>query len=143
MDPVSLTASVIAMIGLAKEIITVCTNYIQHVKDAPKDLRSILIEVGSVKCVLETLRLCPELLPLFQANDSGEGPLDGCDQALKHLSKLILGEKTTSKKRKKSKLAVTFAELAWPLKEAKARKTLEELGRHKAAIILILTTDAG
>jgi len=36
MDPISLTASVIAMIQLAEQIISVCTDYIISIKDAPR-----------------------------------------------------------------------------------------------------------
>jgi hypothetical protein len=50
-------ASVIAIIQMAKTIGSVCGSYISRYKDAPKDLRSIIIEVGSVKSVLEVLQL--------------------------------------------------------------------------------------
>ena len=57
MDPLSLTAGVIAIIQLADRIISVCRDYVTTVKDAPNDLRTIFIEVGSVKCVFELLEL--------------------------------------------------------------------------------------
>lgn len=55
MDPVSLTASIIAMIQIAGSTISICKEYITTVKDAPRDLRSIMIEVGNVKSILEVL----------------------------------------------------------------------------------------
>jgi hypothetical protein len=57
MDLLSITASVIAITQIADKIVSVCKGYINTVKDAPKDLRSIVIEVGSLKCVLEVLQL--------------------------------------------------------------------------------------
>jgi hypothetical protein len=42
MDPLSLAASVIAIIQLADRIISVCKDYVTTVKDAPNDLRAIL-----------------------------------------------------------------------------------------------------
>ena len=55
MDPLSITASVITVIQIAGTISSICKDYITTVKDAPKDLRRVAIEVGSIKSVLEVL----------------------------------------------------------------------------------------
>jgi hypothetical protein len=57
MDPLSAASSVIAVVQIADRIIDLCRAYITGVKDAPAELRAILIEVGSVKCVLEVIEL--------------------------------------------------------------------------------------
>jgi hypothetical protein len=57
MDPLSITAGVIAIIQIADSITSLCESYLTTVKDAPKDLRNILIEVESVKCVLEVVEI--------------------------------------------------------------------------------------
>jgi hypothetical protein len=80
--------------------------------------------------------------PALQGIRSAGGPLEGCDRVLKALLQLFPTEADRPGKRKRSKLKVSYAELAWPFKEGKARKLLDDLGRHKATIILILTTDA-
>ncbi|PMD20101.1 hypothetical protein NA56DRAFT_574424, partial [Hyaloscypha hepaticicola] len=134
----SFTASVIAIIGLAAEVIKRCKDYVSALEDAPTDLCSILIEVGSVKCVLETLEMRSNLSPSF-LSVGADGPVEGCHRELKALRNLIPA--TLPSKRKRSQLnTATCAKLAWPFKEDKARKILENLGRHKLTIILILTT---
>jgi hypothetical protein len=55
MDPLSITGSIIACISIADRVISVFKDYITTVKDAPNDLRTIAIEIGSIKCVLEML----------------------------------------------------------------------------------------
>lgn len=143
MDPLSVTASIIAVVGLAENIITRCKAYVSAVKDAPNDLCNILIEVGSVKCTLETLEMRRKVSLILQDIGNADGPLEGCDRTLKALMKLFPTESDCTRKRKRSNLIKSYAELAWPFKEGKARKLLEDLGRHKATLVLILTTDAG
>jgi hypothetical protein len=53
MDPLSLAAGVIAIIQFTDKIISVCKSYVTTTKDAPNDLQVIIVEAGSVKCVLE------------------------------------------------------------------------------------------
>lgn len=143
MDPLSVTASVITVVGLAEAIITRCKAYVSAVKDAPNDLCSILLEVGAVKCALETLEMRRKLSPALQGIGSAGGPLDGCNRALKALLELFPTQAHHSGKKKRTTPTISYTELAWPFKEGKARKLLDDLGRHKATIVLILTTDSG
>lgn len=144
MDPTSLTASIITIVGLADKIISVCKGYITTVKDAPNDLTNILIEVGSVKCVIEIIQLRNDNSVIGTKLQSTGGPLEGCKQALIALNKLL--EIATDcpvdgKRGKRRKLALSYATLAWPLKEGKAQKLLTDIARHKATISLALTTE--
>lgn len=141
MDPLSITASVITIVQLATKITSACKDYIAGVKDAPTDLSSILIEVGSVKCVLETLELRYKTWGIGKELTSKEGPLEGCKQALMGMEKLLPPVRQQASDGKRRKLAETYATLAWPLKEGKARKLLEDLARHKSTISLMLTTE--
>ncbi len=147
MDPFSAVASAIAVVQIADRIITLCKDYITGVHDAPADLRAILIEVGSVKCVLEVIELL---------NPSGGGdakieileklrsPIEGCQEVLKGLEALFPSQQssTTRSKRKKQRVVLCLASLAWPFKRDRALKLLEEIGRHKSTIALGLTTDS-
>lgn len=139
MDPVSITASVIAIIQIAEKIVSVCKDYIATVKDAPSDLRTILIEVGSLKCVLEALELSVsgELSDILQKLGSPDGPIEGCKQALALLERQLPRPFGYAGDAKRRKIDV----LAWPLKEPRARKALEDIARHKATISLALTTE--
>ena len=147
MDPLSLTASVIAIIQLADRIISVCKEYVTTVKDAPNDLRVIIIEAGSVKCVLELLEL---LIPrgdndnisvILEKLRTSHGPIEGCKQALTALDSLFPVEVECLARGKRRKILRSLKDLAWPFKEGKARRLLGDIGRHKATISLALTTE--
>jgi hypothetical protein len=58
MDPLSGTATnVTTVVQIPERIISLCKAYLTAIHDAPSDLRTILIAVGGVKCVLEVLEL--------------------------------------------------------------------------------------
>jgi hypothetical protein len=147
MDPLSITASVFAIIQIADRVISVCKDYVTTVKDAPSDLRTIMIEVGSVKCVLEVLKL---LISEGSGDDhsivllklgSSDGPLEGCKRAFTALEKLFPSPADYPANGKRRKVAASLANLAWPFKKDKARSLLEDIGRHKDTISLGLTTE--
>jgi hypothetical protein len=52
-DPLSIAGGVIAIIQIADKVISVCKGYITRFRDALRDLRTIMIEIGRVKAVLE------------------------------------------------------------------------------------------
>ena len=56
----ALPAGVIAIIQLADRIIGTCEFYIKTVRDAPKDLCTILIEVSMLKTIFESLKQCSQ-----------------------------------------------------------------------------------
>jgi hypothetical protein len=95
MDPLSAAASVIAMVQIADKIIDLCRAYTTGVKDAPAELRAILIEVRSVKCVLKVIELLDtsgEAETAFQGVEILEklqGPLEGYKEALNSLKGLF------------------------------------------------------
>lgn len=147
MDPLSAAASVIAVVQIADRIIDMCKTYITGVKDAPADLRAILIEVGSVKCVLEVIELLDtscggeSLVHGVEILEKLRGPLEGCKEALDSLETLFPTQSAGTVKGKKKRLALSLTTLAWPFKRDKALKLLEEIGRHKSTIALGLTTE--
>jgi hypothetical protein len=147
MDPLSITASVIAVIQLSEKIVRVCKTYVRSVRGAPNDLRLISIEVGSLKCVLEILELLVssdetgDHSALLEKLKGSDGPLQGCKHALSQLEQLIPTPTDRQQDIKRRKIVSSLTNLAWPLKETSARKLLDEIGRHKATITLFLTTD--
>jgi hypothetical protein len=148
MEPLSAAASVIAVVQIADRVIDICRAYITGVHDAPADLRAILIEVGSIKCVLEVIELLNSPCEGELAGHSVaileklRSPLEGCKDALKCLEALFPSPSETPVKGKRQRLALSLASLAWPFKREKALKLLEEIGRHKSTISLGLTTEA-
>ena len=142
-------ASLIAIVGLADNIISRCRRYISGVKDCPTDLRTILVETSSLKSVIENLEFLygnspdPDLKKFFLALDAENGPVRGCRDCLEKLGAL-LAEGTVKAEHGTKRRAVlpTMQELAWPFRESKARRLLENLSRFRSAISLALVTDS-
>ena len=142
-------ASVIAIIQITDRIVGLCKHYITTVQDAPSDLRLILLETSALKTIFENVNF-------LTASDSGvsnivnglsgvDGPIEGCLKSVTRLEKLFPSDFTqgTGRNRsKKQKVKATLAALAWPLKETKARKLLDELSRYKTTIILAITVES-
>jgi hypothetical protein len=138
-DPLSIGAGTIAFIQLADSVIRACKECIEAIKDAPKDMQMIIGEVTSLKAILEsfsavdlhvnTIKLVPGL---FEAT----GPVEACQRCLSTLRLLLPSDLPEA-----SLTRITFAELAWPMKQSKARKLLAEISGHKATLLLAITGD--
>ena len=148
MDPLSITTSVIAVIRLAGKIISLCQGYVNTMKDAPSDLRTIMIEAGSLKSVVTSLEFFlsswgpGNMLHIVKSLEGHEGPLEAFRKALVALEKLFpsaADHNATGTKRRAT--AIFYAKLAWPFKEEKAREILNNIARYKATISLALTTN--
>src|SRR5438034_6514515 len=119
MDPLSIAAGSIAVNQIADRIVSVCKDYISTVRDAPKDLRAIMIEVGGVKSALEVLQFLisqegdDKASVILETFRSSEGPISGYRQALYGLDSLFPQAEcnTTGGKRRK-----ILTNLAWPFK---------------------------
>ncbi|EUC29589.1 hypothetical protein COCCADRAFT_69931, partial [Bipolaris zeicola 26-R-13] len=92
MDPLSITASIIAVLQLSAKVL----GYLNDVRDAPKDRAKCAIEASSVHNLLTSLRFLLEEenanVPWYKAVcDLGvqNGPLDQFRQALETLQSKI------------------------------------------------------
>jgi hypothetical protein len=140
MDPLSITASVIAVLQLAGIIVSICYDYRSGIKNAPKDLMRIIDEVTSLRDVLERLvRLAesadasgPSRLSTLKLLNKPDGPLIKCQAELAALKKKLAPM---------SGLKAIGRVLGWPLKEGDVKKTLDNIGRFKATLSLALTAD--
>ncbi|KAL9611836.1 MAG: hypothetical protein Q9167_003529 [Letrouitia subvulpina] len=148
-EVVAVGASVIAVIQIADRIIGLCKFYIETAQDAPPDLRIILVETSALKAILENLiflTACDGPLSAADRHISGaNGPIEGCLLTVAELEKLFPsdGSRTTARKNsKKRRLDSVLTALAWPLKESKARKLLDDMTRYKTTIGLALTTNS-
>jgi hypothetical protein len=55
-EAIALSASIIAIFQIADRVIGLCKLYIETVRDAPSDLRTILIETSTMKTILENIQ---------------------------------------------------------------------------------------
>ncbi len=141
-EPLSIGASVVGFIQLADSVIRLCNDYIQAIKDAPKDMQIIIGEVTSLKAILEsfkavdlhvnTIKLVPSLFETM-------GPVEACRRCLLTLQSLLPKDNPEVSQGKLRKIII--ADLAWPLKQSKARKLLAEISGHKSTLLLAITGD--
>ncbi|KAF2655868.1 hypothetical protein K491DRAFT_598030 [Lophiostoma macrostomum CBS 122681] len=139
-------ASVIAVVQLADKVAQYCKYYIDGVRDAPTDLRVILMEMNTLKPIFEHLSFLCESRSQVTTMISGlaqtEGPIEGCKKCVKELEGLLRSDLPQNPSQsKRRKVEATLAPLAWPFKEKRAKKLLEELSRYKTTINLALTTE--
>jgi hypothetical protein len=143
-EAIALGASIIAIIQISDKFIGLTKHYIEGVQDAPRDLHVIRIETSTLKAVFESLKF---------VHDSGnaenlqnlarqDGVVAGCRRALSDLEKLISPEVDTTVQGKRRKIQATLSSLAWPLKESKARKLVDEMARYKTTITLALSSES-
>ena len=148
-EVVAITASVIQIIQITDRVIGLCKFYIGSVHDAPSDLRRMLIETSALKTVLGNLNFLitcnSDVSTLVATIAGGDGPIEGCRRAIAEMEKLFPSDfvQTVGQNGiKKPKVNKAFAALAWPFKESKAKKLLEEMMSYKMTICLAITTDS-
>jgi Fungal N-terminal domain of STAND proteins len=142
MDPLSVTASVIAILQLSGKIISACVAYTSSIKDAPRDLRTIIVEIHSLQAVIRVLDLT-SIKPTHAENGLAAS-LDACRLSLKELSDLLDLQTSQSssgngQSAKWARLMPTLTTLAWPLKQHRAKSLMDDISRHKSTITLSLS----
>ncbi|KAK4200786.1 hypothetical protein QBC40DRAFT_279442 [Triangularia verruculosa] len=142
MDPLSLAASVIAVVQLAGQVMKLCKQYIGAIQDVPADLRQMVIEISTLKGLFDSLNILVETENISQYVIALQAPAIGCRVVLGELEKLLDESGIESKKGVRlHTLASTWATLAWPRKRSQAQKMLTELATYKKTINLVLTAD--
>ncbi|KAF4493504.1 Vegetative incompatibility HET-E-1 [Fusarium agapanthi] len=147
-EVLGVVASAIAVIQISKEVISACKFYIEALRsDAPTSLRTLLIEVSTLKSVLENLEFIAKCetftLTLQNRLAASDGPIEGCKAAMTALEKLFPKQSLQSGQNasKRQKVQATFATLAWPLKQGQVQDLLQQISRHRNGIQLALTTE--
>ena len=150
-DNMAEIGTAIAIIQIADRVVELCRYWIEAIRDAPADLRSILLETSMLRTVLnnmEFLNRCDGVISsaIVALSQTG-GPIEHCRRVLTELEGLLpapiasaaSGQATLSTKEKTRALC---ARLAWPLKATRAQKLRDELARYKTAINLALTAES-
>ena len=147
-EAIALGSSVIAILQITDRIIGICKYYIRTARDAPSDLRAILLETSVLKTTFENFQFlmeCKGPSTMISSLCGTDGPVDGCRRSIKELESLFPKDPVDvngQDRSKKRKLKSNLAALAWPLKETKARKLLDDILRYKSTITLALTTES-
>ncbi|KAJ9612465.1 hypothetical protein H2200_004062 [Cladophialophora chaetospira] len=149
MDPLSVAASIIAVLQAANTIINVCYDCKSAMSGAPWALTYTINELQDLRHVLETLDRLAEKDEKSLGNlkqkrslellcEPGKGPLDSCRRELQHLKVLIGIEPdgvTTSTGR------AFIRAMQWQFKEKALKQCLERIERCKTTLALAITAD--
>ena len=149
-ETVALVASIIAIVQASDRVIGLCKFYMGAASDAPLELRAILVEISTLKAVLESLQFmetCEHTSETIWRQLSGkDGPIEECRRLIADLERLFptdaLPPHATKSRSKKRKVELTFAILEWPRKARKARELLQNIIQQKTMISLALTTES-
>src|SRR5690242_20011340 len=92
-ETVAVVASIIAIIQISDRVISCCKFYIESTTDTPAALRVILVEISTLKSVLESLQFlqsCTHAAPALWKQLSGQdGPIEECKRSITALEKLF------------------------------------------------------
>ncbi|MDI1486542.1 MAG: hypothetical protein OHK93_005773 [Ramalina farinacea] len=140
MDPLSITASIIAVIQLTGTVVSAVYGYRKDVKNAPEDAAKIIHHLIGLSQILEKLLQLIEQersvktaqLSSVEALLKPDGPLELCQKTLQHLN---------AKLRPEHGWRGVKQSLVWPLKKDYIKKTLDDIAAAKATIGLALTVD--
>lgn len=168
-DPLSVTASFIALLQLTQAVISVCHDYKSAVCKGPTQLTQVLDEIKGLRLILEDLesianeaedQAAPVEGPsesdsqnaaistndfshthdaVFKLLAASGGPLQRCQRELAELETRLLPPKWSGPAGSKRRAAIQV--MGWPMKEKETTKRVETLSRLRGILELALATD--
>lgn len=144
---IAVVASIIAIIQISDRVISSCKFYLQATSDTPSELRMILVEISTLKSVLESLQFletCADIPPaVWKQLSEQNGPIEECKRSITAMEKLFPADRfPVDRSQSGSKRRAMHASLAWPLKARRARDLLQVIVQQKRMITLALTADS-
>jgi hypothetical protein len=150
MDPLSITASLIAVLQISGTVISALYEYRNGVKSASNDAARIITELNSLRSILESLLQAVEKedaasnsggsssrLANFQALTQPNGELMRCQADLEAVSVKLGGDEASSLSGfKKMRRA-----LEWPFKEKDVEKLMQSVQKAKSTMQFALSAD--
>lgn len=151
MDPLSLTASIIAVLQAASVVVSICYDYNSAVEGSSWELLKIIDEVRGLRDVLESLEQLARqagstkmeaesrLPSLRLLCEPGTGLLARCLTELTELDKKLRPPGWSGPAGSKRRALIQAS--GWPLKKGAIEKILANIGRWKETISLAITAD--
>lgn len=159
MDPLSVTASVIAVLQIVGTVSTHCMQYIKSAKNAKTVILRLVEELGGLQIVLGSLEELTQrgshilqgkkidgdeewdeksyLLPTLRKVCQLEHVFKECLRKLEQLERDIVPSSQLNLNKKES----FFRTLHWPLKEAYMRGIMDDINHYMSLFSLALTLD--
>jgi hypothetical protein len=140
MDPLSITASAIAIVQISGAIINACYNYRSRLKSASNDASRIINELNALRTVIEAL--CQLLNDENETSPIHESTLRRLSQADDILATCLASLEELSKRLEpKEGWRATKAIILWPLKESDMKRALQDIDITKDTVQLALAAD--
>jgi hypothetical protein len=138
-EPLSIAASIIAVIQITSRVAAMCYDYRAGLKSHSRDIKYVTEEITSLRDVLESiLKLVDHEegeaseLSTLKVLTKPDGPLSSCKV------QMLLLEKDLSPG---TGLRAVARTLKWPYARGEVDKKVQELGRLKSSLTLAMTTD--
>lgn len=140
MDPISVSASILGLLGAAAKVSEILTSLIHGVKDAPKLARCVVAEVEDLKLCLHRMQ---DLVLSRTSSSTSRKSLIMVDQLCIVLTHTVMtfSELEDALEGLKPRSSMLFgSRLKWIAKEPTISRLLQRLQSSKLSLNLILTT---
>jgi hypothetical protein len=131
-DPFNVSASIVAFLQLSVTVV----KYLSNVKDAPDDIKYLLVEISSIKGLLSILHDFTQSgetwLATVQSLNVQNGFLEQFRSALERLEEKLASVVGLSK---------AIKALAWPFQKEEVKDILCRIERQKTFFSLVLQND--
>lgn len=161
MDPLSLTASIIAVATLAEGVVTKLYKYVKAVKDCEDEVQKLKVQADVLSGVLERLARLAEEEEENEEDTEGEngerrqtttalpGFIPACQSTLKEIELVLIsferkGARVPADRSRRSNpkqslfSRLSKSDLKWPFSKPKTLEIIDNLERHKSTCILAL-----
>jgi hypothetical protein len=134
-DPLSLAASIIAVVQLTDLVLTSCYTFVGKVKSAAADINKIIHEISLLKGIFLNLH---ELGDEDRGGDGlkaligPDGPVSICLEALREIEVKLQPAST---------ILTTKRKIFWPFESKKLDEILERVRNQNPALLLALSAD--
>lgn len=144
MDPLSLSASILAVLGATTSLLSVCYGIRRGLRSAPWALIQIIEETRDLRNIVEALQ------STLDGNDQVIGPstelfgnairapLAACLAEVSSLESKI--QPSSLESIMKSKKSAMLHAVTWHLKDGEARESIARLDRCKNSLVLAITS---
>ena len=150
MDPLSITAGVIAIIHLVNKTLSICMKIRKTFKESPNGLTRIIEETRCLRNIFEALQSALDDTPSIQNQASGSATHEGiwnslrdvlapCRVLLEDLNQKLVGAPTQAVSKPETTAKRLVAAFRWQLKEPQVRHFLERLERCKSHLTVALS----
>ena len=138
-EALALGASVVALMQLTDRVVSLCSQFMGHVRGAGRQVAQMITTITGLKGFLELLKRSiendtnPEHLPQLRALSRRDGPLDLCTKLMKDIE---------SKMQLKRDVHGVLKALNWSLKWKDIGEALDVIEKQKTLILLAMHSDA-